>query len=326
MKCGGASPALRVVGPTRLDMDSAVIQCQAHDRATGVEISGSGARVKNGVIDRCEFGVRVVGDGHKVSGMLVSLFEEDAFQVTGNGNELERNVADESNDGQGYVIGGDANTLRENVFRASIGTFNEFAFSIGGDANKIIGNIVNATYEEGFSVGGDRNVLNGNRVIRSGQTGIVVGGTANRVLRNTVRHTGRSGYQVNGELNVVKGNMLSDWDDGNFNGYDISGSGRFVDNIAAGCGVGPFSVDAAVAQDGNRNVCEQGLCGDGESDAGEECDITLWSAASCDIPEGQCERCGCCSNRGCSLGDDSIPCCGSKVCTPHHASGEGFCQ
>lgn len=258
--------------------------------------------------------------------MLVSLFEEDAFQVTGNGNELERNVADESDDGQGYVIGGDANTLRENVFRASIGTYNEFAFSIGGDANKIIGNIVNATYEEGFSVGGDRNVLNGNRVIRSGQTGIVVGGAANRVLRNTVRDTGRSGYQVHGELNVVKGNMLSDWDDGNFNGYDISGSGRFVDNIAVGCGVAPFSVEAAVTQDGNRNVCEQGLCGDGELDAGEECDITLWSAASCDIPEGQCERCGCCSNRGCSLGDDSIPCCGSKVCTPHPTTGEGFCQ
>src|SRR5882724_6961658 len=100
MICGGATSALRIVGPTRVDMAGSTIKCQDGNRQTGVEITGTGARVSAGFVDGCGTSVGILGSGgHSVIGFHVSEFNPAAFNVVGNGNVLEDNVADESRDG-----------------------------------------------------------------------------------------------------------------------------------------------------------------------------------------------------------------------------------
>ena len=67
-----ASPALTIVGPFALNLNKFTISCTADD-AIGIDVTGVGARVRDGTISDCAKGVVVEGGGrHELRRLTVT--------------------------------------------------------------------------------------------------------------------------------------------------------------------------------------------------------------------------------------------------------------
>lgn len=136
--CPEPGPAVKIVGPVSVNLKGYTISCGA--AITGVEVQGENARIQNGVVEDCEDGIDVGGDGkHVLLKLTVTSTQNEVgdrgFRVRSDRNHLIDDYADHFN-GEGFRIDGDDNRVTND--RAT-GTFNE-GFRINGNDNQIKNN------------------------------------------------------------------------------------------------------------------------------------------------------------------------------------------
>lgn len=260
--CASDAAALTIVGPTKLDLAGATITCgTTNNDAVGIEITGAGARVANGFVAGCREGIRGDGDDHVVRSVSVSQFGYQGIVLVGNRGSLVGNrVVDAQGDAfAGYTVNGSGNALRANVFRDSRSSFTSRAFAVGGDANKIVKNVVErARHGYGFRIAGDGNIAKDNVVGASTFSGVFLTGDGNRASGNTIRRvTGDDVFEVQGTNAVVRANLIADWNTEDRLGFILTGSGhRLIDNVAVTCTAAGYLIEATdVVQRGNVTHC-----------------------------------------------------------------------
>ena len=154
--CDGASAAITLIGPVRLDLNGHTVSCQDTDGdalvPNGIALQGPRALVRNGTVNRCSVGVLVSGDHNRVASVSISDSRRNAILVEGNFNVLTRNFVNTA--GAAAVdVSGDRNILHENVVRR--GTV---AYLVTGDYNNLRGNVGRSS-GDGFVISGQRPTL-----------------------------------------------------------------------------------------------------------------------------------------------------------------------
>ena len=228
--CEPVGPALRIVGPVRVDLAGHTIDC-GHDfeldQPLGLDIAGRGARVSNGTIDQCRRGVRVRGEGrHRVTDVTFGHLHGLAYEVVSDRN-LVANVS-WTGRSQGALVSGHRNRIVRNRFgyRAE-----RYGIRVTGDSNRIARNDIDAE-DYGVELLGDDNRLYRNKIYGHHELAIKVAGNRNRVRRNEASGNNGGCALIQGTRNLVIGNDLENYA---FNALSVGGErNRARGNTAIG--------------------------------------------------------------------------------------------
>jgi parallel beta-helix repeat protein len=282
--CPAPGPALTVVGPVVVSLDGVTISCGA--AITGIEVQGVNARVEGGMVEDCQDGVVVDGDGeHELLKLTVgspgSRVGDRGFRVRSDRNHLLGNLADGFN-GEGFRIDGDGNRVVGNL---ATGTTNE-GFRINGDGNQLKNNRATENFNHGFRVGGNDNELFGNRSAGNEGEGFRLDGNANHLGDNVAVDNFDEGYRIrDGQdntliRNLARGNGSSD----NEAGIRVQQDGNtlrsntFVNNFGDGILV-VFDEDEGEAAE-NNTIIDNFATGNGGTDLVDQnpgCDNNQWT-------------------------------------------------
>jgi parallel beta-helix repeat protein len=218
---GGCSPVLTVVGKAVLDLAGHRITCDSFTD-DGVVLTGTGATLRNGQVNLCGTGVRLVASGrHVVENVVSSRSGSNGFSViASDDNRLENNVADTSG-GNGFNLSGaSGNKLTGNVATRTE-TFNGFNTSGGSDRNRFQGNLAVANGNNGFNVNNDANKLVGNTAVGNDGDGFDISGSSNLLKDNRAASNGSAGVSVGGagmvnfiDRNISLDNVTIDMEEG----------------------------------------------------------------------------------------------------------------
>jgi parallel beta-helix repeat protein len=190
---------------------------------------GKPARDDNGVpanlVTGCDQGVVLNGEGeHRVQGVTVTQSLSGAVVVASDGNKLVGNVVrqvlawDNSLpiEGNGYLVEGDENELEGNVASDSD---DEAGFAIEGNRNVLKGNISKDNVGYGFNVVGNENVFSYNSALKNEQHGFFVdeGSEENVLKHNKSFENGdepadgifATGFHIEGDGNELEDNLAS---------------------------------------------------------------------------------------------------------------------
>jgi parallel beta-helix repeat protein len=193
LSCSTAT-ALFVVGPkTVLDLKGQQITCDGTvPTAVGIDISGTGAVVRNGVVTGCQTGVLIESGASK--------------------NKV-LNVVSQSNTGDGFIVAGDSNVL-----------LNNSAINNGGDGT--------ALGDDGFEVDGNTNTLEFNTATGNSTEGFLATGTSNKLVQNDADHSGYDGFGSTNDGNVFIQNTSSKNSQNVSNGFgfNLTGNHLVVEN------------------------------------------------------------------------------------------------
>jgi parallel beta-helix repeat protein len=110
--CSGddGDPALTLESGANLDLNGYTVDCNDTER-DGIVMEGRNAKVRNGIIIRCENGVEITGDGHhEVLQIIVENNTRDGIRVRRAYNQLV-NIEARNNERRGFRIEGDDNNL-----------------------------------------------------------------------------------------------------------------------------------------------------------------------------------------------------------------------
>ena len=227
-------PVVTVVGPgTTLDLNGFYVTCSGSN-STGILVTGSGAKVKNGVVAECAVAaiagsgrhkieglwsqkIRVDSDRNKISDCVTAFGDTDGFEIVGNDNLLKNNVAFSAGF-NGFKISGDGNALKSNL---AIETRHGFGFALfGAKDTKVIGNVSALNLADGFiSTSAGNRFLKNLSVANDGNGsagGFVASGTAadNRFQKNKALHNEGVGILVAGDGGMVSKNQVMHNTDG----------------------------------------------------------------------------------------------------------------
>lgn len=177
-----ASPALTIEGPIIVDLNGNTISCAlAEDGSltgTGIELTGSRARVRDGTIENCSKAVVVDGDGrHRLRELTVTSpdIEGDegiGFQVKSSRNRFIENAVEEYA-GEGFRLGDDGVPADRNVLKQNVARNNaSHGFRVRlGEKNLLLRNLSDNNAEEGFRSQGRGNRFIANTAIGNGDEG-----------------------------------------------------------------------------------------------------------------------------------------------------------
>lgn len=85
-------PAITIVGPVKVDLGGHTITCLTI--GTGVRVEGRKARVRNGTVTRCETGISVAGNHHRLRRLAATENVDKGFEANdGHGNRFVKIVA-----------------------------------------------------------------------------------------------------------------------------------------------------------------------------------------------------------------------------------------
>ena len=208
LTCPENSPGLILDGPVTLDMKGYTLDCD--NSSVGIEIIGSEATLKKGVVDDCGGeGIRVAGEGHHTIKKMKVLggFDSTEILVDSSHNTLFGNST-RSSQGVGFLVRGSDNYLYNN--RTSGG---ESGFEIRGElgepeaSRNLLKNNVARRAFNGFviNIRSTANSLVSNKALKMENVGFGIIGEDNRILWNTARQGDRNGF----ELGDIGGNFLA---------------------------------------------------------------------------------------------------------------------
>lgn len=190
---------------------------------------GKPAEEDNGVpanlVTGCDQGVVLNGEGeHRVQGVTVTQSLSGAFVVGSDGNRLVGNVVRQvlawgnslPIEGNGYLVEGDENELEGNVASDSD---DDAGFAVEGNLNVLKGNVSKDNVGYGFAVAGNENVLSNNSALKNEQHGFFVdeGAEQNILKRNKSFENGdepadgifATGFHIEGDGNELEDNLAS---------------------------------------------------------------------------------------------------------------------
>ena len=220
-ECVGPEPALTIEGPVNVNLRGFTISCAAD--IIGIEVIGSNAKIKNGIVENCDDAIEISGDGrHKIFRMEVT---SDPDAEVGS---------------RGFRVVSDKNYLVGNLARQ----FNGEGFRIQGSDNRIVFNVARRNADHGFRVDEeeDHNILSNNISVGNGGEGFRLDGSGNRIVNNIAFGNQDEGFRIrDGQDNVLTGNRSRR--NGEFDneaGIRLQNSGnvlrgnRFIDNFGNG--------------------------------------------------------------------------------------------
>lgn len=186
--CDGVAAAITVDSAT-LDLGGRTVTCADGngdgDVPDGIVLLGKKARLRNGTVVGCRFGVALLGTGkHRVEGVTSRGNVQDGINVVSSKNKVSGNTTPDNDDG--IQVDGDKNKLTSNVANDN----REDGIDIlNADKNKLTGNTASGNADEGFEITGTKNKLTANTAIGNFSNGIDVDGVKNRIIRNTATGT-----------------------------------------------------------------------------------------------------------------------------------------
>jgi parallel beta-helix repeat protein len=185
--CDGVAAAITVDSAT-LDLGGRTVTCSDGDGdgdiPPGIVLLGKKARVGNGRVVGCRFGVVAAGTGkHRVEGVTATSSVRDGILVQSNKNTLSGNNTSGNGD-EGIEVDGDKNKLTGNTAANNAG---DGINVVTGNKNKLTGNTVSGNGDEGFEIIGSRNKLKGNTATGNATQGIDIDsdGAKNQIIGNT---------------------------------------------------------------------------------------------------------------------------------------------
>jgi parallel beta-helix repeat protein len=216
-ECG--NPVVKVIGPFTLDMAGFTVACQVPG-LTGVRLEGTGAILKNGVVQICVPLVGSGGIGVEVTG-------------TGNTNHKVQNVVAKNN-GKGFVVDSNKNELTN-----SSAVANAFGggFVVNGNQNKLDKDTATDNDTANFKIAGNSNEVKNSLAAYGPCHGVLVSGASNKFTNNTSTGTtipSCDGFHINvgSALNEFNGNVSSDNEGNGFN--NEGNTNKFTNNTAIG--------------------------------------------------------------------------------------------
>ena len=185
--CDGGDVALFVDSAT-LDLGGHTVSCADTDGdgtvPDGIGLVGRKARLQNGTVVGCRFGVVLAEKGkHRVEGITATGNAQDGiFVVEGSTKNKVTGNNSSSNLDEGIQVEGDKNTVTGNT---ATGNGDDGINVVGADKNKLSGNTASGNGEEGFDIVGTKNTLKDNTANGNSTRGIDVDGTKNKITGNT---------------------------------------------------------------------------------------------------------------------------------------------
>jgi parallel beta-helix repeat protein len=227
--CGPGPAAVTVIGPATLDLNGFSVSClpSGSETADGIVLVGKRVTLRNGTVQLCSTGVRVLGDGsHRIERVTAATSdgrEDDGFRIESDSNRLIENVALQ-NGNIGFVIFGNRNRLTDNraFFNAGVG----FAIFFTS-RNTLRGNLASGNSADGFRLSaGSRNSLVENTAVdnevginASDEVGLrltanvargnredgieFLFGSESRLLQNRVEDNAEHGIVVGGSAQIL---------------------------------------------------------------------------------------------------------------------------
>jgi parallel beta-helix repeat protein len=228
------SPVFTVKGPAKVDMNGhRVFGCGEGGTGIGIDIVGSGATLKNGVVYGCDDGaVRVRGTGkHRVEN-VVAQQSYIGFLIESGGNTIVRTAAING----AYLMTSptgatDGNKLTDNVSVDS----GENGFELEGDHGSYDRNIASSPSGSGFVVVGHWNSLRYNVARDSHEFGFEIDGTVNRLERNLSHGAGEDAFRMPNLAANIGTRMTRNVGLNSVGyGYHLGAGTVFMNNVAVG--------------------------------------------------------------------------------------------
>ncbi len=154
-------PRQQGLGPATLDLGGRTITCNG---SSGIEVTGRGAKVKNGTLLRCRHGVELFGRDHRISDLEIDLARDTGLSFTGSvtGTRVENIDVDRPGTvagavGIGVLLGNDdeRNTLRNvRVFNPALD-----GFRIRGKRQRVEDCLAMFHARAGYDIAGERHVI-----------------------------------------------------------------------------------------------------------------------------------------------------------------------
>jgi parallel beta-helix repeat protein len=212
--CAPGTPALTIVGPATVDLNGFSVTClpSGSQTAAGIVVVGKRATVRNGTVQLCSTGVRLLGEGaHRVEQITVAT-SDGGFSLPGDG----------------FVVDSDANRLIGNTAVQNGGN----GFHVTGSRNQFTGNFAFFNRGIGFNVSfGDRNVFKKNRAQDNGH-GFRLSNGAQNTLKENVASENQVGIQTTDQVAIkLTGNVTSDNAEDGIAVF-FGSKGRLVGNFA----------------------------------------------------------------------------------------------
>lgn len=202
-------PALTVEGPATLDLNGFTVSCSTTS-TFGIVLTEKSAKLLNGVVRNCNFGVILAGVGsHRVEQVLSTDNSNTGFYVDSGSdkNELDGNAAT-GNGGVGFgIAGANAKLINNTSTGNEVGFFNfntndgqlqhntaaannEWGFGLDGNGIKVDKNVAQQNGGEGFAIGGSNSTVTSNQAFDNGREGINNFAIDSKFLKNTALGNG----------------------------------------------------------------------------------------------------------------------------------------
>ncbi len=208
-------PGLTVQGPAVLDLDGHTVTCSSGD---GIHLVGRGAKLRNGVVEGCNDGIVLMGEGlHSVEGMLSKDNAVDGFSVErgSDKNRLDRNAAAGNGD-DGFQFFGVQNMLTNNI--ASNNFFGFFTPLPGSSKHILRENTAASNIDVGFLIPASGTEFRKNVAQRNGRWGFLISSDGSNVIRNQAFDNEGVGIEMGGDNSKLERN--SAMGNGNFDLVD----------------------------------------------------------------------------------------------------------
>ena len=202
--CSGPGSAITIRGPARLNLNGFSVTCDTDaPPSAGVELTGQGAELYDGVVKDCRPSVLLSGPGqHSVAGVLsTNNFQGAGFRVDegSNKNRLIENAA--TNCDPGFDVRGEKSTLSYNPATGN----DDCGFEVRGSRHMLRGNVSALNDVGGFCVEGSEHKLSRN--VALGPLGYYVLGIGHQLDQNKAYGASGLGIENHAEYSTFSGNV-----------------------------------------------------------------------------------------------------------------------
>jgi len=233
--CPGLGPAI-TVNFARLDLNGFSVICGSqYFNSNGIEVTGTEAKVRNGIVEDCNYGVVLQGRGSHDVHNVTAHDNFIGFLTLSDHNTLSQNTAPGNNTFGFYTHGSD-NTLTENT-----STANNVGFELNGRNSRTEDNIA-IDCNTGFGISGLNHRVNGNTASSGSIFGFMIGPAANiRLIENTASGFTYGFFVVSAGPHILTDNTATSNSDSGFSLFSFDTLVK--NNTASNNGQHGFSVE-----------------------------------------------------------------------------------
>lgn len=225
LHCSG-DVALTVIGPATLNLKGHTIY--GHRAMDCIVVEGKQAKVMNGTVTNCDNGLMVKGDGqHKIVKIAAADNDGDGFTVDSDGNSLILNTAT-GNGEDGFDVDGNGNRLVNNMAE----NCGDEGIEIDGDQNELTNNKSTGNRQDSIEIDGDENKLFNNTAANDADDGIVIDGNRNMLHNNNAFGNAGDGIEVDGDGNKLTNNKAEDNGESGIDLFSGNANNALTKNVA----------------------------------------------------------------------------------------------